>query len=263
MFTVTTGGYNARHSAPFFMSRPKGLNHYLLLIVKSRAEFKIADTVFTIQPGSALFIECNTPYQYRSTGSDYIDDWLHFDCSDPHFLHNAGVPFHKPVSLGNPTPFSFYLQQIIWEKNYAPEKYKLDNIDMLVHVLINNILFAEQEEELFCQYSPYYTKLQRLRLDIQSEPYKNFSPEDISSSMGISSSYFQHLYTNFFGVPFKTDLISMRIEYAKNLILNTNLKLKQIAEICGYTNEIHFYRQFRQRTGMTPREYQVKGSSAT
>lgn len=261
MFTVTLGGCNSRHPETFFMSRPNGLNHYLLLIIKSHAKFRIADMEFTVQPHCALLIDRNTPYEYQSIGGEYINDWMHFDCSDHDFLHNASLPFHKPIPLGNMTSFSFYIQQIIWEKNYSTEQHRSDNINMLMHVLINNIIFADQESERFCQYSPYYSKLQRLRLEIQYEPYKQFTPEDISSSIGISSSYFQHLYTSFFGVSFKSDLINMRIEYAKSMILNSNLKIEQIAEICGYNSLVHFYRQFNKKTGMTPREFCLKEST--
>jgi len=45
------------------------------------------------------------------------------------------------------------------------------------------------------------------------------------------------------------------VDYAKELITSTTLPLEQIAYACGYSNEIHFYRQFLRKTGMTPGEY--------
>ena len=47
----------------------------------------------------------------------------------------------------------------------------------------------------------------------------------------------------------------MRIEYARELIQNTNLTMGEIAEQCGYTSEVHFYRQFRKETGFTPASF--------
>lgn len=257
MFTVTLGGCNTRHPETFLMSRPKGLNHYVLLIIKCHANLRIVDTEFNVTPHCALIIDRNTPYQYHSNDGEYIDDWMHFDCSDHNYLSHMGISFHKPIPLGNLTSFSFYIQQILWEKNYSPIEHKHNNINMLMHVLLNNIIYADKEKERFCQYSPYYSKLQRLRMEIQFEPYKQLSPDDAATSIGISSSYFQHLYTSFFGISFKSDLIHMRIEYAKNMILNSNLKIEQIADICGYNNTVHFYRQFRKYTGMTPKEYRM------
>ena len=82
-------------------------------------------------------------------------------------------------------------------------------------------------------------------------------PEELAAQINVSSSYFQHLYKDFFGIPFKTDLIDMRINHARDLILNTTLTFEQIALMSGYSNETHFYRQFKTKTGMTPKEYRI------
>ena len=41
----------------------------------------------------------------------------------------------------------------------------------------------------------------------------------------------------------------------------TPLTFEQIAYTSGYTNEIHFYRQFKKKTGMTPGEYRISMGS--
>jgi len=50
----------------------------------------------------------------------------------------------------------------------------------------------------------------------------------------------------------------MRIDYAKDLLETSDLKLEQIAEYCGYSSEVHFYRQFKSIMEMTPAEYRRK-----
>ena len=90
-----------------------------------------------------------------------------------------------------------------------------------------------------------------------SRPEKNFTPAELAAVLNVSHSYFQALYKEFFGVPFKTDLIHMRLDYARDLISETNLTLEQIALMSGYNNEIHFYRQFKAKTSMTPKEYRI------
>ncbi len=71
----------------------------------------------------------------------------------------------------------------------------------------------------------------------------------------INPSYFQCLYKQFFNVAFQSDIINIRIDYAKELITSTTMTLEQIAYACGYSNEVHFYRQFLSKVGMTPGEY--------
>ena len=130
-----------------------------------------------------------------------------------------------------------------------------------IHMLFS-ILFAHLHTD-FCSapsagYSPYYAKFQALRLRIQSEPYKKYSADTAAMAFGISTSYFQHLYTDFFQIPFRSDVIRMRISYAKELLSGTNLTMEQIAEACGYGNEVHFYRQFRKIAGMTPKKFRER-----
>lgn len=61
----------------------------------------------------------------------------------------------------------------------------------------------------------------------------------------MSTSHFQHLYSQFFGVSFQNDLIQMRISHAEKLLQTTLLSMEQIAEACGYSNSTHFFRQFK------------------
>jgi AraC family transcriptional regulator, arabinose operon regulatory protein len=255
MFTVTNGGYNARHPRTFLMSRPKGLNNYLLLIIKTHGFFEIAGINFVAEPGSAVIIDRNTPYQYHNPNGDYVDDWLHFECSDDSYLKNTGIIFNEVYPLRNPAKFTLYIEQILWERNYTPEKYRYDNVSMLFHVLINNLILAYQEKDSTHINNPYYTKLQNVRLTLQAAPYEKYSPNIIAEQLGISASYFQHLYTTVFGISFQSDLINIRMDYAKNLVKTTNLTIEQISEMCGYSSEVHFYRQFRKKVNMSPTAY--------
>lgn len=252
MFSVITGGTNTHHSASFFMSRPKGLPRHVLLFVKVRAEFLIDGRRFTAAPNSALFIWKNTPYQYRSTSGEYADDWLHFTCSDEDFKGLCGIPSGCPVPVSNPAKFTLYISQLVWENSYTPECFRAENVDLLFRVLLNTVRLSLSESKNERAYSPYLSRLQSLRLTILAQPYKEYSPAQISAALGISASYFQHLYTELFGISFRADLIGLRIAYARDLIVSTNLTMEKIAEMCGYNSEVHFYRQFKKYAGMTP-----------
>ncbi|HIX28622.1 MAG TPA: AraC family transcriptional regulator, partial [Candidatus Blautia stercoravium] len=148
--------------------------------------------------------------------------------------------------------FTTFLQQILWEENYTSEEYRADNVNALFQVLMKNIFLAYKERTKGTVYNPYRSRLLHLRLSLLSAPYENYELKEIAKQIGISSSYFQHLYSDTFGISFRADLISMRIEYAKELIQNTNLPIEKIAEKSGYSSEVHFYRQFQKETGFTP-----------
>lgn len=258
MYTLFLGGYNARHPKTFLMLRQNGHSSYVLLIVKSPAQFQIGQDCFTVDTNSAVLIRPNVPYHYSGLDSEYVNDWLHFTCTDTELEQHFGQLFHKPIPLSNCMQFTQYIQNILWEHHYASEEFRPQNVSLLFQILLNKLLqeltYPPGKED----FHPYAAKLQELRLTMQSQYYRNFTPEELAQMLNISPSHFQYLYKTFFGIPFKKDLIQMRLREAQNLLQNTDLKLEQIALMCGYSNEIHFYRQFKAKTGLTPGEYRIQ-----
>lgn len=255
MFSISNGGYNAKHSSSFIMSRPNGIRDYLLIIVKTHAHFNIGNTDFSVKPDSVVIIDRNTPYRYHNPDGEYANDWLHFDCTDDVSFRNSGAIFNEFYPIENAAKFTLYIQQILWEHTYTMGKYRDINVDLLVNVLINNLILAYESKNSAYRYNPNYVKLKELRLSIQSAPCEKYSVKELSENLGISVSYFQHLYTGLFGISFQNDLIKLRIEYAKYIISTTNFTIEEISEMCGYSSEVHFYRQFRKIVGITPAEY--------
>ena len=49
--------------------------------------------------------------------------------------------------------------------------------------------------------------------------------------------------------------ISLRIEAAKSLLINTNMQIQEIAQNTGYSNALYFSSEFKKRTGMSLREF--------
>lgn len=74
----------------------------------------------------------------------------------------------------------------------------------------------------------------------------------MAEELGLSTSYYEHLYKDLFGCSFHADLVNMRIEYAKDLLSNSNMTIEEIALASGYNSEVHFHRQFLKKTGMSP-----------
>lgn len=255
MFMVKRGGCNAMHPSPYLMDRKSGLNHYLLLLVKSSALFQVNNITYSVTPHSAIIIAPGTPYSYQNPDGYYINDWLHFDCDNPQIFQMPKIPLNQPFLVGTPATITIYLQQILWENHYTPSPHKESNIDMLMHILLNHLHLSTKEQAQIEHYSPYRTKLQNLRLTMLTKPFESYSCQEKATELGISVSYFQHLYKALFRVAFQTDLIMMRCEYAKQLLASTNLTIEQVALQSGYATPIHFYRQFKQQTGITPSSY--------
>ena len=101
----------------------------------------------------------------------------------------------------------------------------------------------------------YSAQLSRIRLEMRMLPGFEWNADDMAYELGVSKSYFQKLYRAQFGTSFMDDIITARLDKAKELLDTTNLRLQEIGEQCGYQNQSHFMRQFKARTGMTAQQY--------
>ena len=259
MYRILKGGCNTRHPGSFYMQRPDGLPNYVLLIIKSHGNFQIADQHFTLSPGHAIILAPHTPYAYHNPKGDYMDDWLHFEVTDTSAFHALFPMVNLPFPVRETEGFTVLIRQLLWESSYMEPAYATENITALFTVLINHLLAAYQNRNHTGDSFPFKEALQTLRLTLQSSPGEKYSIRKLAQAMGVSESYFQHLYSTFFGISFQKDLINLRIDHAKYLLTTTDLKLIHIAELCGYTNEVHFYRQFKQITGITPARFKKQG----
>ena len=254
MFTVHKGGCFSRHSADFVMHRPNGLPYYVLLLIKTDAEITLNGETHHCKPDSILLIRPNTPYSYKNPTGEYVDDWLHFSCDQEDTLLLSEQMFRRSFPVNNARLLTTYIQQLLWENTFTPAEEKDFYVDSLFRILLQHII-KDFYSDAITEYSPYRYKLQKIRLEVAAAPYKKHTAAEYAKSLTISASYFQALYKSLFGIPFQTDIIHMRIDYAKELIAGTNLPLEQIAYSCGYGSEVHFYRQFLSKTGMTPGDY--------
>ena len=255
MYKVLKGAYNVKHPKDFVMRQPAGIPSYILLIVKTTARFLIDGRSFTLKQPGAVIIRPNTPYEYGGLNDEYKNDFVRFHCTDPDFENRYGFLFDKPIPLSNPLHYTQYIQHILWEYHYTVPAYRDSNISMLFQIVLQKLCQEAENVPFQTRSNVYTSRLQDLRLTMLSQPSRNFTAEELAESIHVSPSYFQHLYKELFKVPFKADLIRMKLDYAQSLITNSALTLEEIALACGYASEVHFYRQFKAKTGMTPREY--------
>ncbi len=101
----------------------------------------------------------------------------------------------------------------------------------------------------------YRKQLLQLRNDIYANPQYEWGIPGISKSIGISVGYFHHLYKRLFGIGCRDDVIAARMEKAKRLLISTDLRVQEIAEKCGYQNQSHFMRQFKQKHDISAVQY--------
>lgn len=127
-------------------------------------------------------------------------------------------------------------------------------------------LFEENRAEIM---SVFYSILHRLSLEstvrnviipaikyIESN-YQNpkLSNAELAEKCNISEVYFRRVFAEAYKATPKQFVVDIRINKAKQLLSDGLSKVGSVAEQCGFSNQYHFCRLFKEKTGFTPTEY--------
>jgi len=90
---------------------------------------------------------------------------------------------------------------------------------------------------------------------IHDAPEKPWTIEDLASKVGMSRAAFAKKFTLLVGQTMFAYLSNLRIQKAKEMILNTNEFIDDIALNVGYESERSFTKTFNKYVGMTPKQF--------
>ncbi len=108
---------------------------------------------------------------------------------------------------------------------------------------------------------------------IENYYYQNITLNLLAETLYIHPNYFSRLFKEKTGENFSKYLLNVRLEVAKKLLQNNNLKTYlsspfffvgscffffQIAEMVGYGSKKYFVKVFKEATGLTPKGYRDK-----
>ncbi|MBR4555155.1 MAG: helix-turn-helix transcriptional regulator [Ruminococcus sp.] len=256
MFTIDRMGCGCRHDSSFVLDRPKGYEGYLMLFVKTRADFVIGGASYRFEPDTFIIYNKYTPQYYKACDAEYVNDWIQFDCSD-NLEASTGVRFDVPVYIGQSIDISQYFKLL------ADCYYRTGNLrtaGYIIKAMLTEIFSVRQDREDMT--TAHYRELLDLRRNIYSAPEEDWSVERMAAQLNVSEPYLHLLYKKAFGVTCNQDVINSRIEQAQRYLSYSGMTVEEVAFSCGYKNTVHFSRQFKQVSGVAPSQWRKTGSGA-
>lgn len=100
--------------------------------------------------------------------------------------------------------------------------------------------------------------IQRARQFIAEHQAEEISLGDVAKAVNTSTFYFCKMFKKTTGLNFTDYLARLRVEKAKNLLLNPNARISEIAFHVGFQSLSHFNRVFRRIVGQSPTDYRAK-----
>lgn len=78
---------------------------------------------------------------------------------------------------------------------------------------------------------------------------------DAADAAGVNSTYLSYLFSQEMGTGFSNYLLNLRMEYAKKLLEESNLKMREVAEKSGFNDYHYFSKVFKKMNQISPAEY--------
>jgi AraC-like DNA-binding protein len=149
------------------------------------------------------------------------------------------------------------LCRLVLEEMTGNGKFREDAIRGLFTQLLVS-LFREADLDFIGNTSPVNTVSWRTSIiDAFFSPWPDpFGTEDdLSSMLNLSRRQLNRVLMQSYGMGFRQKMLQARMEYAGNLLRNTDQNAKQIGMLVGYTAESSFFKAFQGFYHMTPQEY--------
>ncbi len=224
-------------------------HHGFLYTLQGTETYHFADKTVAAVPHSVLYIPKNEEYTiafFDQKSDVYTVDFEMAAETEP------ARPFLVKLPASNPVASLFAKMAATYDK-------RTDKGILACKSLFYQILEHTAEAERLFLPSEKYVKIAQA-VEQMEENFLNgdFRLETLSDNCGISYRYFEQLFRQKYGMSPKEYLLSLRLEHAKKLLADSDLRIKDIALLLGYGDITHFGKLFTAKTGYTPREYRSK-----
>ena len=228
---------------------------------------------FTIHKGQMTFIDTNTPHSIGYTGEndilinfliskDYLNNSFFSKLTD----HNLITTFfvnaindqntklnYMIFNTENNKRLQFFIHEFIWE--YYHPSQNSDEIKNSLFVLIILDMINTLDSSINYESISESNSVIISALKYMERNFTTCTLESTAKHVGINPSYLTTLFKNTFSKSYKELIIELRLEYAKKMLLNSDMTIDEIAQECGYQNLTYFYRKFKELYHCTPKEY--------
>jgi len=100
--------------------------------------------------------------------------------------------------------------------------------------------------------------IEKVKKIIHENYHSDISLNEIAKQVYISPCYLSVIFSNETNTTYKNYIMQTRIEKAKELLVNSDLNIYEIADKVGYKSQKYFSFLFHKITGMMPTEYRAK-----
>lgn len=231
----------------------KSFHSYLLMYI-AEGEGYVSDgkCLKDVHAGDLVLLNCHKPHQYFTT-QGWHTYWIHFDGqSASQFYEYIMNFFGCTMSLDKDHIIPHLLLGIIDSfKHKTPLPEGL--MSSYIHRILTEVITfsAENLKSKDKNHTPIADSLQFIHTHFS----KKIKVKDMAQRVNMSPYHFSRIFRRETGYSPYDYLINLRINHSKILLERSSLNIKQITFKIGFNSESNYVSTFKERIGVTPKEY--------
>jgi AraC-like DNA-binding protein len=223
------------------------LNMYLLVyVVEGGLRCQFGGNTLTVGPGELILMDCRQHHICQSIADNTHFRWFYFNgASSPHY-YDLIDQRHNLVTTASETTLHNLESILNMMKEDMVDEHQAS---VLIHKMLWEIATDSSSKD-------FRTNRARQVLSyIHSNYQDDIMVEQLANIANLSPYHFIRWFKHLTSTTPHEYLINYRLKKAKELLINTDDSIEQIACQCGFNSASHFCRCFKKEVGVTPREF--------
>lgn len=247
------------HPTRYLFSTQKGrvLNEYqLLYITKGKGSFASASCKKTeIKAGNMFLL---FPGEWHCYEPDSSTGW------EEYWIGFKGENIDNRIANGFFSPLKpvFYVgiqDEIVqlYNQGIVVAREQKTGFQQMLAGIVNHLLGLAFSLDKYSGFEnlEVANHINKAKIIFSENLQQKVKPEEVAQQLNMSYSWFRRLFKEYTGFAPAQYIQELRIQYAKELLTNTNMSIKEIAFTSGFENTEYFFLAFRKKADCTPSKY--------
>ena len=212
---------------------------------------------YVVKEDSCIIYTPGQRQEYKNHNEILLNNYITFQVNDPDFIGRFGLPENELFAISCGKEVTTIMEWLAWAMVDKTEPHGEDIVLQVVELFRTLAMLYVNDSASKQRWLNTKQRFITIRDEMRRNP-KGWTVDKMASQVWLARSRFTVLYNNFFGIPPNSDLINIRVEYAKRLLTETDLLISEIAIECGYESVEYFIRMFKTITKKTPLQYRKR-----
>jgi AraC-like DNA-binding protein len=237
--------------------------HELVYIISGEVEVRVSGKEFRASAGSLLVFSRFEEHSVSVISSEYRRYTLLISSeisrgSDNYALSsilvNRSQGFEHIVDCGKSCEKVRLLCAAIYNETKQEKPMYSKIADSFLMILLSEIYRIAPQRFLVGE-NKNSEMVRRIQNRFERDCSADVTLPELASEFHVSPSQLSHVFKSITGYSPIDYLISCRLSEAKNLLAESDKSIKEIVDLCGFSDESNFSRTFKSKTSMTPSEF--------